>query len=249
VIGPPDARLWLFGLVAGVLAGVSAWLCNEAVVGYFSPELYQANVMGTSTLRPSLESIHAAEAKNGTLACAILGVFLGSYLGIAGGLARGSLRSALKAGICGGLAGLGVAIVAAWVGGRVYQHSFDVLAENLVAASLVHGAVWSAIGAVAGLAFGIGLGGQGRIARGLGGGLLGGLLGAVVFDLAGAALFPMDKTYQPVSLSANSRLLAHMAVSVCTVMGAVLAVQSSRRDPSPSRTLSSSQRSADLERE
>ena len=76
--------------------------------------------------------------------------------------------------------------------------------------------------------------GGARIARCVAGGLAGGFLGTVIYELAGAFMFPLDKTYQPLSETSSSRLLARLAVTLCVAVVAVLAAQVSRRKrPSP----------------
>ncbi len=107
----------------------------------------------------------------------------------------------------------------------VFQTRFDMVDQGLSVPLLTHGGIWGAIGAMAGLAMGIGLGGWRSITCCLLGGLAGGVLGAVAYELAGAVVFPLDKTYQPLSETASSRLLGRLAVALCVAAGAVLATQ------------------------
>jgi hypothetical protein len=44
----------------------------------------------------------------------------------------------------------------------------------------------------------------------------GAVLGAVVFDLIGAAVFPLASTVQPMSTTLESRLLARLLVAIAT---------------------------------
>lgn len=230
---PSPARLWGFVLLSATLAGLAAWVAGEGMVDRIAPEVHASNLYGTVSMQPTLASIRAAEVKNGLLAFAILGGFVGVALGLAGGLSsRSPVRSALGAAV-GLAAGIGVALGTAWVGGLAYRRWYDEVADNVLATLLFHGATWSTIGAVGGLAFGIGLGGRGRMVRGLVGGLLGGWLGTLLFELIGTAAFPMDRTFRPVPLSWGPRLLARMAVAVCVAIGTALALQPSRRGKTP----------------
>jgi hypothetical protein len=231
---PSPVRAWCFALIAGVVAGLAGWLGGEAVVDHFAAEGKPINVYGTMVSQPSLASIRAAELKNGMLAFAILGGAVGAFLGLAGGLARGRVRSALLAAAIGLGLGVAAAVATTWAAGLAYQRWFDAVAENLVATLLFHGVIWSSIGAAGGLAFGIGLGGWGYSARGLLGGFLGGWLGTLLFELTGSVAFPMDRTFQPISISWGSRLTARLAVVLCVTIGTVLALQLSGRAKAPS---------------
>jgi hypothetical protein len=231
-------RAWGLSLIAGVAAGLVGWLGGEAVLDHFAAEGKPMNVYGTIVSQASLASIHAAEVKNGMLAFAILGGAVGAGMGLAGGLARGRVRSALLAAAVGLGLGVAVALATTWACGLAYRRWFDEVAENLVASLLFHGAIWSSIGAAGGLAFGIGLGGRGHLARELLGGFLGGWLGTLLFEVIGTTAFPMDRTFQPVSLSWGSRLAGRLAVAVCVAIGTALTLQLSGwgKAPQPEST-------------
>jgi hypothetical protein len=97
----------------------------------------------------------------------------------------------------------------------------------------MHGGIWAAVGAAAGLAFGLGLGGRGRWARGALGGLLGGVAATMVYELVGALAFPIDKTSQPVSATVVTRFFAQFAVAVLAAAGAALGVDGAPRRARP----------------
>ena len=84
---------------------------------------------------------------------------------------------------------------------------------ELVVSALMHGSIWGLIGAAGALAFAAGLGDRKIYAAAALAGFLGALLGGLVFDVAGAALFPFAGTSQPVSLTWSSRLLARLLVT------------------------------------
>jgi hypothetical protein len=200
-------------------------------VDYFSPEGHLVNTYGTVSMQPSRASIQRAEVNNGQVAFAILGGTLGALMGLAGGLARRRVPRALMATAVGLAAGVGTSLAIAWATGQAYQRWFDAVAENILCTLLFHGANWAAIGAAGGLAFGLGFGGRRAVARGIVGGLVGGLLGTLLFELLGTAVFPMDRTFQPVSLSKGSRFLARMSVAVCVTAGTAIALLSSGSPP------------------
>jgi hypothetical protein len=82
-----------------------------------------------------------------------------------------------------------------------------------------------AIGAVGGLAFGIGLGGRrSRAIRGLLGGLLGAVAGAVLYELIGALALPGTKIMEPVAVSWGVRLLAQALAVIPATVGVAASV-------------------------
>src|SRR5262249_6398162 len=109
--------------------------------------------------------------------------------------------------------------------------------QQLGLALATHGAIWMAVGAGAGLALGLGLGG-GRVARAIIGGTLGAAAAAVIYEFAGAIVFPLDRTYQPTALAPGPRLLAHLAVALCVSAGTLWAADhlSWRRESSSAHT-------------
>jgi hypothetical protein len=225
-----SGRLWLFALAAAVAAGFLSWLGGEAVVDTFKPKIVFVSAMGMQSPQPDPVSVRQVEVKNALLAFTILGAVLGLTLGLAGGLARGSFRAATSAGIGGLVIGAVAAALATVAVVPVYQHlqrrmEFDPASVNLAVPLLGHGATWGIVGAAAGLGFGLGLGGRGRAFRSLVGGLLGAFVGAAIYEIVGAAAFPLDNTFMPISETPSSRLLARLAVAVCTAVGAVLACE------------------------
>jgi hypothetical protein len=94
---------------------------------------------------------------------------------------------------------------------------------------LTHGAIWSAVGAVGGLAFGLGLGGRGRWKATLVGGFIGAAVATVIYELVGAIVFPSSKTDLPLSSSSTTRGLALLLVASLSSIGAVLALRRSAK--------------------
>jgi hypothetical protein len=96
---------------------------------------------------------------------------------------------------------------------------------------LTHGAIWSFVGAVAGLAFGLGPAGRGHWKATAVGGVGGALAATVVYEIVGAIAFASSKTDLPVSSSATTRGMAQLLVAVLTAAGIALALhQSAKRE-------------------
>jgi hypothetical protein len=95
-----------------------------------------------------------------------------------------------------------------------YYQRFNPQDEDLILPILMHGGIWSAIGAGGGLAFGIGMGGAARTFRALLGGLLGAVAATLLYEVVGAVLLPLAKTSQPLAATSGARLLAQLLVAV-----------------------------------
>ena len=119
--------------------------------------------------------------------------------------------------VLGGIAG---ALVPQLVLPVYYKNS---LAGDLIYSLMIHGGTWGAIGAAAGLAFAIGLGGWHAIVRGLVGGVAGALLATVIYEFAGGLLFTNAMTDRPISQTVVSRLVARVLVTVFIAAGLVAA--------------------------
>jgi hypothetical protein len=225
----PPRRLWSLALIAGIGAGVVSWLGGEAIHGTFAPTpSYELLVSGR------LDRLDAqAEVKGATLAFGGLGVLLGLFLGLAGGLARRAPRAALLAAVVGAASGLVAAVVSSLVMVPIFHRlGTDRLAANLALPLMLHGGIWSAIGAAGGLAFGVGLGGRGRAVRALLGGLLGAFGGTMIYELIGGLAFPFAEADRPVSATWGTRLIARLAVAFLAAVGAAIAAQ----DPKSKRS-------------
>jgi hypothetical protein len=201
-------------VAAGLAAGVLAWAVGEATL------IREAGLAakGRVVRSPTVDGI-----RNGMVSFGAQGAALGLGLGLAAGLARRSVRSGIVAGVIGlvlgGAAGAGAA--------RLLMPFYyaNVRANSPVYSLIVHGGIWAAVGAAAGLAFGMGLGGRDRTIRALLGGVGGALVATVVYELAGILLFPLAQTDRPISLTPATRLLARLIVAVFVAWAAVAAVR------------------------
>ena len=118
----------------------------------------------------------------------------------------------MAAGATGLLLGGGVGAALSWLILPIYYaHSTG---GELSYSLLVHGGIWLAVGAAAGLAFGIGLGGSVRCAPRGTGEACAALLAAVIYEFAGGILFPQALTDRPLSQTWESRLLARLLVTL-----------------------------------
>ena len=105
----------------------------------------------------------------------------------------------------------------------------DEAARDLILPLLVHAGIWSGVAAVAGLAYGLGLGERKWVPRIMLGGFIGAVLGTVAYELIGAAAFPSAQTSHFVSVTWMTRLLARLAVTVPASAGMALAANDARK--------------------
>src|SRR5262249_60673803 len=93
------------------------------------------------------------------------------------------------------------------------------LSAEMASSLLVHGLPWAAVGAVGGLAFGVGLGGRTQAGRGLVGGLLGAVAGAFLYEMIGALALPRSKVLEPVAATWDIRLPAQVLAVIPLAVG------------------------------
>jgi hypothetical protein len=216
-------RLLIFAAAAGLLAGLASEFICERIISSYNTEL---NPPLTLIPRPEdMRRWKEARVYTATFTFATLGGLLGLALGIAGGLARRSVVASSLAATLGLVFGsvsvgfLSLALV------TYFYKLFDPISGDLVLPLLTHSAIWSTVGAIAGLAFGLGIGGRGRWKATLVGGLAGALAATVVYELLGAVVFASSKTEMPLSSSPTTRAMALMLVASLSSVGAVLALR------------------------
>jgi hypothetical protein len=208
-------------LMGGLLAGLIAFGIGEAIYDLIPVQRIQVTELMTNkalmVFTPETEI--AAAARNAALAFGLLGACLGGFLGTAGGLARRSTSAAATAGF------LGAVVASAWGAGislgllpYCLQAQADHPENDLIIALVMHGLIWGPVGAVAGLAFAVGLGERRVMVQSLAAGLAGALLGTVCFDLIGAALFSHAETANAISLTWPTRLMARLLVTTGTAV-------------------------------
>jgi hypothetical protein len=227
----PRHPIWRWALPAGLLAGLISGIAGEKIYGAFdvTPEASSGTSQSPEFVARVNQVRLTSSQNEAATTFAVLGGTLGLALGLAGGLARRNFGAAILAaciglvlgGACGAFAGRGMV--------PIFFRNEDPLSSDLVFPMLVHEAIWTPLGLVAGLAFGIGLGGWGRMVRATAGGMLGAICGTIVYELAGAVAFASDKSHYPVSASIGSRLLAHLVVALFIAAGAAACA----REPKP----------------
>jgi hypothetical protein len=219
-------------LIAGLLAGVASLLVGERIL-----DAYRGDLVPKIEAHPSpgsMQRLRDARVSSATLTYRAMGGFLGLAMGLAGGMARRSTFAAGTAAIVGVVFGaVVVGLVSRLLVSRFFE-THDPQSGDLVLPLLTHGAIWSAAGAIGGLAFGLGLGGRGRWKAALVGGLVGAAAATIIYELVGALVFATAKTDLPVSASIATRSLAHLLIAILSATGVVLALHRSpkRADPS-----------------
>ncbi len=175
----------------------------------------------------------AAQTLEATLTFGSLGAVLGLALGLAGGFAGESARAASIAAIVGTIGGGAAGAAMTQVLMPIFLRLTEPNSGDLILAIFIQSGNWSVVGAVGGVAFGLGLGDRSRIVRAVIGGLLGGIAGAVVYEMAGAIVFPLDKTSDPISVTWGTRLLARLAVTTLASAGVAMGALDQGKGASP----------------
>src|SRR5262249_42945111 len=145
------------------------------------------------------ETFRAAAAQTGVRSFAALGGLFALSMGLVGGLVRQSAGSAIRAGVIGLVGGIALPPLTALVVFPLYYRFEDAGMSEMMVSLLTHVALWVPVGAVGGLALGLGLGRRGRIVPALVGGAAGALIGALVYEILGAVAFPLAETDRPIS--------------------------------------------------
>jgi hypothetical protein len=206
---------------AGLLAGLIAFGLGELVYRHFDPELVAHALGGNQVMRPTMETKAASDARNSATAFGMLGGVIGLFLGLAGGLARRSIGSAAKAGCVGLVLGVTVGAVLPLVLIVPYLRMLNRrTADDLFLSLGLHAMLWGPLGAVGGLAFGIGRGRSGQTLRLMVGGLMGAIVGTIAYDAIGGAVTPLAGTADAISSTWPTRLLARLLVAI----GAAVAI-------------------------
>jgi hypothetical protein len=214
-------RMWALAMTAGLAAGLIGWILAESAL-----------TKGTDRLRDKGRNVPLASTvalRDAIVSFGIQGALLGLGLGATGGLIGRSGRRAVLAGgaglILGGLAGAGTA---RWL---VPIYFDNLNANDLTYSMEVNGGIWGAVGAAAGLAFALGLGGSGRLLLMAVAGFGGGLIAMTLFVFGGSIFLPRALADRPVSLTPESRLAARLLLTLLVAAGAVLAEVSGRKKP------------------
>jgi hypothetical protein len=157
------------------------------------------------------------EAKNTALPYGILGATLAAAMGLAAGLAVRNWKAAFSAALLGTLAGAAAGAGSSWALAPMFTR-YNTRESGLSVLFPTHAGIFIAIGAVAGLAFALGLRDRRKLAGGLLAGALGGLLGTFIVEAVVAGAFPLMSTLEIVPQERIPRLLTHFCVAVTTAL-------------------------------
>ena len=229
-VSRPSGLIWMMVLAGGLLAGLAGFGFGELALKLFAPSLeLPPGIKGDQTLAPleHARRLSVSQDRVATASYGFLGALLGLTLGVVGGLSRRSARGAVTSGLIGLVLGGTLAagttfLILPWHHAHFAPPSPDNVNQQLGLSVATRGTIWMIIGAVAGLALGRGLGG-GRVARAVAGGILGAAAAAVIHEIAGAVLFPLDKTSLLIAMTSTPRLLAHLTLALCVSAGTVWA--------------------------
>jgi hypothetical protein len=229
-------RLLALALIAALLAGVASLLAGEMIL-----KSYISDLNPEVQNNPSAESVRRlkdARIYSATFTFTALGGLLGLAMGLAGGLARRSVLVGVKAAFLGAVLGSTVAASISRFLLPIFFQRYDPQLGSLVLPLLTHGAIWSAVGGVGGLAFGLGLGARGRWNAALVGGLTGAAAATVIYEIVGALAFASSKTDLPLSSSSTTRGMALLLVASLSAIGAVMALRQPAKQATRSSALS-----------
>lgn len=223
--------VWTLALTAGLAAGCVAWLIGEATYDRLQPQILATGGIPTvEEAREGVRAMRSALAMQAAVAFAALGAALGLALGFAGGGVRRSARSGLIGGAFGVIMGGAAGAVTSLALVPVYFHFYDPDRDDLMLALLIQGGIAAAVGAVGGASFAIGS--RIPIARVLLGGLLGAFAGVLIYEIVGALAFPVDKTTNPISTTATTRLLGRILVATLASAGTAMSCASAPQSDS-----------------
>ena len=219
---PSSGRCWLLVLSAGLLAGLAGF-----GIGEVAPKMFPISTEYPPEIRGTRIAIEF-EGRMGVSRDRSAAVWFRR----AGDDSRFNARrrrrtcsayhqgEAIAAGIVGmvvgGGAGAGMTTVLLPIYHATRTAFPDADQNNDLALALeTHGGIWLAVGAAAGLALGIGLGGRARMARALIGGIFGACVGTSIYEFGGASPVPTRAGFRPMAREMMPRALAHLAVALC----------------------------------
>ena len=227
---PTSRRLILLASFWAGLAGIIAWGVGESKI-LNAPAKHVRFVAAGKTITWSTPATKEAAARITSSGLnAVFGGLLGLFLGWLGGWARSSTGASLTAGLVGASVGAFVGAGTPYLVLPIYAQYRQINGGDLGGSLVLHVSLWAVIGAAAGLALGLGVGGSLRAIKAAGGGFFGRPVRRLIFDFLGALAFPLEETGLPTSSTARTRLLARIVVGVMTAVGATIAA-----GPIPSR--------------
>jgi hypothetical protein len=224
---PRSRRLTVvIALMAGVAAGLIAWITQECGHDAFRPRLAEVPKWEAVWMEPNIQTQSAAEWKNASLASALLGCAAGLVRGFAGGVVGRAPSRGIFVGLSAQVGGLLLGALAALIAIPVFQsltqRSFRTMTTDVWVPLAIRATVWVAAGAVGGAAFALGAGQRSRLGAAVGCATAGALLSAILFQVIAASL-PLDAgAAAPVARWPVLRLIAMLFPSTMIAAGAAL---------------------------
>jgi hypothetical protein len=216
----PRLQVWAIALAAGLIAGLGAWLAGELAHGFFQPQVFKVKVGLQTFIQPNATSLNVADLKNAMLVFTALGGVVGLVMGFAGGFAARSPVHGLAVGLAGLIAGVVVGACTSWGLLPFFFRRVVPDPNDLLTPILIHAGVWTAVGALGGAAFGLGMRSGRHVIDAIAGAGFGALLATLVFYGLCEALFPESGALVLVPTSAWVRLLAVFLITILTACGA-----------------------------
>ena len=216
-------------VLAAVVAAAVSWELGEAGLFQFRPAIENLSMMGHAYRDTSARSREVAMLKGASCLLGTLGALMGMGMGLVGGRSSRSPRQAIIGAGVGLLAGGLAGAAPPWIVIPAYDRAEELTAGDLGRSLLMHWALWTSLGAAAGLALGIGIGDRKRILAALFGGAIGAVAGTVVYELAGSLVAPLAETGKPFAESSTARLMAALCIALSSSLGAILVLAPARR--------------------
>jgi len=216
-------------LLAAALAATVSWGLGEADLFQFRPPIENMSMMGHPTRGVSPRSREIAMLKRSSCLLGTLGALLGVGMGLVGGQSSRGPRQALIAAGVGLLAGGIAGAAPPWIVIPPYLRAEEYTSGELGRSLMMHWGLWTALGAAAGLALGIGK--RTRLLWAILGGILGAVGGTLAYEVLGGMVFPMAETGRPFPETWATRLMAMLFVAVPSALGAVLVSTLPRKSP------------------
>jgi len=216
-------------LLAAALAATVSWGLGEAGLFQFRPAIENLSMMGHAYQGASPRSREVAMLKGASCLLGCCGALLGMGMGLVGGQSSRCRRQALIAAGVGLLAGGIAGAAPLWIVIPAYNRAEELSAGDLGRSLLMHWGLWTALGAAAGLALGIGT--RTRPLSAIFGGVIGVGVGTFAYELIGGLVFPLAETGKPFSETSATRLMAMLFITISSSLGAILVSTSQRRSP------------------
>src|SRR5271166_4767226 len=143
-------RLLALAIAAGLITGVASLLAGEMIL-----KSYQTDLFPALQIHPNPEDMRRwrdARLYTATLTFTTMGGLLGLTMGLAGGLARRSVFASARAAILGLVLGSAAAASCSLILVSMFFKIRDPQSVDLVLPLFTHGAIWSVVGGVGGLA-------------------------------------------------------------------------------------------------